>query len=93
MRRQKETSVSLDSGAVRKVAASQAAVVIPTVMIMIQANSTGLSESSFQMAWSATLTTNDEALTRHQYHRSSSTPPVPAPVTMSNFQAPAIESM
>jgi len=37
--------------------------------------------------------TSLQALIRHQYQRSSKTPPVPAPVTSSNFQAPAIESM
>ena len=75
--------------------------VTETVMIMSQANCTGSSESIFQITCiaidvtnaAAIATTSLQAFTRHQYHRSSSTPPVPAPVTISSFHAPAIESM
>jgi hypothetical protein len=53
------------------------------------------------MDWSPMETTNADtmaetslhALMRHQYQRSSRTPPVPAPVKIKSFQAPAIESM
>src|SRR5260370_32219140 len=76
-------------------------VVMVTVTIMIQAKSTGLSVPSPDMVCSATETTNPEiiadtslhALMRHQYQRSSSTPPVPAPVTISSFHAPEMEPM
>ena len=44
----------------------------------------------FLLGWIAL--TSLHALIRHQYQRSSSTPPVPAPVTISSFHAPAIES-
>ena len=74
--------------------------VIATVKIMSHAKSSGLSLSKPKPTCSETDTTNAaimaetslQALMRHQYQRSSSTPPVPAPVTSSSFQAPAIES-
>ena len=89
------------SGAVRNVAASHTTVVIATVMIMIHAKSTGLSVSNFQASCSDTETTKAEimaetslhALMRHQYQRSISTLPVPAPVTIRSFHAPAMESI
>ena len=37
--------------------------------------------------------TSDQALMRHQNQRSRSTVPVPAPVTMSSFQAPPMDPM
>ena len=37
--------------------------------------------------------TSLQAFSRHQNHRSSSGPPVPAPVASSNFQAASIEAM
>ncbi len=37
--------------------------------------------------------TSLHALMRHQYQRRISTEPVPAPVTIRSFHAPAIESM
>ena len=37
--------------------------------------------------------TSLHALMRHQYQRKISTAPVPAPVTISSFHAPAMESM
>ena len=37
--------------------------------------------------------TSLQALMRHQNQRRISTVPVPAPVTISNFHAPAMESM
>ena len=85
----------------RKVAASHTTVVAATVTIMIQAKSTGLSLSRPATVCSSTDTTNAatiaatslQALMRHQYHRNSSTLPVPAPVTRSSFQAPAIDPM
>src|SRR5437660_10396300 len=93
-------SVCWDSGCVRKVTDSQIAVVTATVMIMIQAKSIGLSLFSPAAVCSSSEVTKApaiaeislQALMRHQYQRSRYTLPVPAPVTISSFHAPAIES-
>src|SRR5258708_40032076 len=72
-----------------------------TVVSITRANCFGWSVSYPNTTWSAIDTTaaqiiaatSLQALMRHQYQRSSSTPPVPAPVTISTFHAPPIESM
>ena len=81
--------------------ASHTAVVTATVMIIVHAKSTGMSVSRPPAVCSSTDTikaaaiaaTSLQALIRHQYQRNSSTLPVPAPVTSSSFQAPAIDPM
>ena len=81
--------------------ASQTTVVTATVMSTMCAKSSGRSLSSPPTVCSRTDTTNAaiiaetslHALMRHQYQRSSSTAPVPAPVMISSFQAPPIDSM
>jgi hypothetical protein len=68
---------------------------------MIHASSTGRALSKPNAVCIASETTNAEiiaetslhALMRHQYQRSNNTLPVPAPVSISNFHAPAIDSM
>ena len=80
--------------------ASHTTVVTATVMSMMWAKSIGWSLSSPKASCRKSETTNAvtiaetslQALMRHQYQRSSSTPPVPAPVTMSSFHAPAMDS-
>jgi len=67
---------------------------------MICAKSIGLSLSKPRASCRKSETTNADtiadtslhALMRHQYQRRSSTPPVPAPVTISSFHAPAMDS-
>ena len=62
---------------------------------MIQAKSTGLSPFNPKKACRTTETTSAaiiadtslQALMRHQYQRSSSTAPVPAPIESIHFQA------
>ena len=68
---------------------------------MIQAKSSGLLLSRPPAVCSRTETTKADtiaetslhALMRHQYQRSSSTAPVPAPVTIRIFHAPPMESI
>ncbi len=68
---------------------------------MMYAKSTGLSLSRCKAVCSVTEVTNAaameetslQALIRHQYQRSMRTRPVPAPVTISSFHAPAMESI
>src|ERR1041385_971573 len=80
---------------------SKTIVVMVTVVIMTSANCFGWSVLYPNTTCSATETTAAEimaatslqALIRHQYQRSSKTPPVPAPVTMSTFHAPPMESI
>ena len=81
--------------------ASHTTVVMATVISTILAKSTGRSLSSPQTVCNNTDTTNAviiadtslQALMRHQYQRSSRTAPVPAPVMISSFQAPPIDSI
>ncbi len=88
------------SGAVRKVAASQATVEHTTVMMTFQANSRGASSRRCQTKVRASETTKDaamaatslQALIRHQNHRRMKTLPVPAPSAIRSFHAPAMES-
>ena len=74
---------------------------MPTVVSMTSANCFGWSVSYPNTTCSAMDTTaaqiiaetSLQALIRHQYQRNSSTPPVPAPVTINIFHAPPIESI
>lgn len=90
--------MALDSGGVSIVTASQVAVVRPTVMIIDQANSSGLS-LLYPKMWLSERETIEaasmaeislQALMRHQYQRNSNTPPVPAPIEISNYGSQCI---
>ena len=69
-------------------------------MITIHANSRGSSLRSSSPSCRTSDTTNEaamaktslQALMRHQNHRRMKTLPVPAPIAIRSFQAPAIES-